>query len=196
MRTAKRFVPFAITVCGIDELTGHCQAGASHVLSILDPGHPTPAAFESYPDHARLELRFNDVIEAGANHVAPTSDDVAQLLAFARDLLHAPSPSAHLLVHCHMGISRSTAAMALVLAMARPDRPAHEAFDEVLRIRPVAWPNLRMVEFGDALLGRDGTLVAAVRAHYRNIIARKPNIVSELIASGRGREVSCGPEEE
>ena len=32
------FVPFAITVCGIEELYGHCATGVSHVLSLLDPG--------------------------------------------------------------------------------------------------------------------------------------------------------------
>ena len=29
--------PFKIRVCGIDELAGHCDAGVSHILSILDP---------------------------------------------------------------------------------------------------------------------------------------------------------------
>jgi hypothetical protein len=37
-------VGFRITVCGIEELPGHCEAGVSHVLSILDPGSPLPPA--------------------------------------------------------------------------------------------------------------------------------------------------------
>ena len=49
--------PFKIRVCGIDELAGHCDAGVSHVLSILDPDWPVPEAFRAFGEHAKLELR-------------------------------------------------------------------------------------------------------------------------------------------
>ena len=56
--------PLNITVCGLDELAAHCETGASHVLSILDPDHPVPEAFGRFGEHEKLELRFHDVIEA------------------------------------------------------------------------------------------------------------------------------------
>jgi len=56
--------PFRISVCGIEELTGHCEVGVSHVLSILDPDWPVPEAFGAFGEHSRLELRFHDVIDA------------------------------------------------------------------------------------------------------------------------------------
>ena len=40
------FVPFTITVCGIDELSGYCEVGVSHVLSILDPDYPESLVFK------------------------------------------------------------------------------------------------------------------------------------------------------
>jgi len=40
-----RIAPFGITICGIEELTEHCVADVSHVLSILDPAWPVPEAF-------------------------------------------------------------------------------------------------------------------------------------------------------
>jgi predicted protein tyrosine phosphatase len=92
---------------------------------------------------------------------------VADLLAFGRGLLEEPRDGAHLLVHCHAGVSRSTASMALVLAQALPDVPADRIFEEVLRIRRQAWPNLRILEIGDAMLGRRGELVAAAAGVYR-----------------------------
>jgi predicted protein tyrosine phosphatase len=187
MKPDPEFVPFRLTVCGIEELGGHCEAQVSHVLSILDPGWPEPTAFGQYGEHRRLELRFNDVIEEGRGWRAPNAEDVVQVLAFGRDL--EAERAGHLLVHCHMGVSRSTAAMALILAQARPDRPSAEALAEVRRIRPRAWPNLRMVELGDDLLGRGGTLVDAVRDHYRWAVARRPEIVDEMIGYGREREV-------
>jgi len=86
-------------------------------------------------------------------------------------------------------VSRSTAAAALILAQAYPDRPAHEALDRVAQLRPRAWPNLRILEFGDALLGRDGEIVAAVAAIYRRVIDRDPFFEKAMIDAGRGREV-------
>jgi predicted protein tyrosine phosphatase len=185
--------PFKITVCGIGELDSHCDVGVSHVLSILDPGWPVPSAFGSFAEHARLELRFNDVIDdTDASMIPPNAGHVAQLLRFGRDLLAEPRQSGHLLVHCHAGISRSTAAMALIIAQALPDRPASDAFHEVLRIRPPAWPNLRIIELGDTALGRNGALVAAAHDVYRHQLARRPELDETMSGIGRKREVAAG----
>lgn len=184
------FVPFKLTVCGIEELAGHCDVGVSHVLSILDPDYPPPPAFGSFGEHKRVEIRFHDIIEHIPGFVAPERDDVERVLAFGRDLMREEASHAHLLVHCHMGISRSTAAMTLILAQARADRPAAEALAQVARIRPHAWPNLRMLEYGDVLLGRNGEIVGAARAYYRSLVGRRPELALAMIAAGRGREVT------
>lgn len=42
------FDRFRVTICGIPELDEHCAAGVTHVLSILDPGWPDPAAFAQF----------------------------------------------------------------------------------------------------------------------------------------------------
>jgi predicted protein tyrosine phosphatase len=57
--------------------------------------------------------------------------------------------------------------MTLILAQALPEVSAKRIFGEVLRIRPQAWPNLRILELGDAMLGRQGELVVAVAGVYR-----------------------------
>ena len=81
---SKRLVPFQVTICGIDELGLHCEAGVTHVLSILDPGWPEPEAFGAFDQHRHLELRFHDVIDAGPGVLAPDRLDVEQLLTFGR----------------------------------------------------------------------------------------------------------------
>ncbi|MBV9861557.1 MAG: protein-tyrosine-phosphatase [Alphaproteobacteria bacterium] len=192
MNTTSDFAPFRTTICGIDELIGHCAAGVTHVLSILDPGWPEPEAFGSFDPHHRLELRFHDVIEPGPGALLPERRDVERLLAWGRDLDTDAVTGAHLLVHCHAGISRSTAATALILAQARPDRPADEAFATVLRLRPRAWPNLRILEFGDDILGRGGEIVAAAGALYRQALRRDPYLRDAMTAAGRAREVLAG----
>jgi predicted protein tyrosine phosphatase len=185
----QQLVPFQVTICGLDELAGHCAQGVSHVLSILDPGWPEPAPLNIFEVNRRLKLRFHDVIETQPGWIAPERWDVELLLAFGRDLV--VSKNTHLLIHCHAGVSRSTAAAILVLAQTRPDRPADEALREVVRLRPRAWPNLRILELGDEILGRRGEIVEAARAHYRRALEREPGLAEAMIDGGRGREVAA-----
>jgi predicted protein tyrosine phosphatase len=183
--------PFGITVCGIDELEGHGATNASHVLSILDPEWPVPEAFGTYGEHEKLELRFHDISDETEGQVAPKEQDVERILAFGRDLQREPANTRHLLVHCHAGISRSTASMILILAQAMPERSAEEIVAIVHGIREKAWPNLRIIEFGDAMLNRNGSLVAATLALYRLQMEVRPHIGALMERDGRAREVAA-----
>jgi len=187
-----RLAPFDISICGISELPLHSDLGISHVLSILDPQWPVPDAFGSFGEHARLELRFHDIIEETPGMVLPRREHVEQVLAFGRDMMAEPSGQANLLVHCHAGISRSTASMLLILAQAIPEMKAQTLAEEVLRIREKAWPNLRLIEMGDALLGRGGAIVSAAHRLYGTQLERKPEIGPIMSAAGRAREVAAG----
>jgi predicted protein tyrosine phosphatase len=179
--------PFGITICGIDELQGHGALGATHVLSILDPEFPVPEAFGEYGEHDRLELRFHDIIDPTPGMILPGPEHVEAILAFGRNL--DADPQANLIVHCHAGISRSTASMALILAQAMPHEPAEAILATVHSIREKAWPNLRLIELGDVLLGRDGTLVEAAYLLYRLQIERRPHLAEYMDDGGRGREI-------
>ena len=184
--------PFKFSICGLEELAGHCERGVSHVLSILDPDWPVPEVFGQYGEHARIELRFHDVIDASRPEMTPPNEEhVTRLLAFGQELTAERPADAHLLVHCHAGVSRSTAALALILAQARPDASAAEVLAEVLRIRPKAWPNLLILEIGDAQLGRGGALVAAAAGVYRAQIDNRDYVADFMRAGGRGREVDA-----
>ena len=112
--------------------------------------------------------------------------DVPEEIAQGREV--SETPGAHLLVHCRAGVSRSTAA-ALILLQVHPEWPASAALHAVAAIRPRAWPNLLILEFGDALLGRNGEIVAAAGAIYRRVLARDPEFVDQMIDAGRDREV-------
>jgi len=184
--STSRTVP-RITICGIPELGGHSAAGVTHVLSILDPNSPDPLEFAAFAPHRRLILRFHDVIEPQPDQIAPTREDVERLLFFGREV--SETPEANLLIHCRAGVSRSTAAAALILTQANPEWPASMALDAVAAIRPRAWPNLLILEFGDALLGRNGEIAAAAGAIYRRVLARDPEFRHQMIDADRGREV-------
>ena len=191
MQRAFTQVPFRITICGLDELAGHSEARVSHVLSILDPEWPAPEAFGAFSEHEKLELRFHDVIEERPGMVMPQLTDVEQLLEFGRRLGREPRADAHLLVHCHAGVSRSSASMALLIAQAMPKRSGNVIFADILRIRPQIWPNLRIIEIGDRTLGRNGDLIAAAVDVYRLQLGQKPHLASEFRSGGRAREVEA-----
>src|SRR5215510_15896186 len=163
---AERLLPFAITVCGLGHLGRYAALGVSHVLSIVDPRLAERPSFAAFGAHRRLELCFDDILAPCEGLVAPQRVHVDEILSFAGDFLVDPPHDAHLLVHCHMGISRSSAALALILARVRPDLPASQILDEVLHVRQRAWPNLRLIELGDAALERNGELIAALSAVY------------------------------
>ena len=183
---------FMITVCGIEELTEHCEARVSHVVSILDPAWPVPPALGAYGEHECLELRFDDVIEPVPGKVPPGPQHIRRLLALGRRLMAEPAATRHLLIHCGAGFSRSPAAVALMLAQAVPGIAPGEIAAEVLRLRPTAWPNLRIIELGDGLLNRHGELVEAASRIYRHRLAHQPGLAELMIANGREREVEAG----
>jgi predicted protein tyrosine phosphatase len=180
----------SVTICGVAELDLHRDAGFGHVLSILDPDFPVPGSFEAYAAHHRLDLRFHDIIDEvpGGIYRAPSREDVETLLRFGRETVE--QGAARVLVHCHMGISRSTAASILLIAQTEPARRESDIMGEIIRVRPRAWPNLRMIELGDELLGREGRLVEAVRDRYRRALARNPELIEFIHETGRHREIA------
>ena len=173
----------ALTVCGLDELDRHSGRGVTHVLSILDPDWPEPQAFQDFDPHFRATLRFHDAIEPGPRVVLPQKPDVDAILAFGRDA----GDERHLLIHCHAGLSRSTAAMLMILAQAHPHEPEDVVVGRLLQIRPQAWPNSRMIGFADERLGRDGRLSAAIVRIYAARL--------ETAARPRGNDAQTKPGE-
>ena len=174
-----------LVICGLQEIDGTLDERVTHVLSILDPGTPEPAKFAELPAGQLLRLKFHDCIETNIPTMdAPASEHIEAILAFG-----AAAAQAHhrILIHCHMGISRSTAAAIMLLASRHGD--AEAAVTRVTEIRPIAWPNLRMIELADPVCGFDGRLVQAVRRHHARALLKKPELKDVFSRHGRAREV-------
>jgi predicted protein tyrosine phosphatase len=148
------------TICGLAELADHQGADITRVVSILDPGTPEPAALQTYPSHDRLTLRFHDIVEPEAGMVPPELSHIEELLQFGH--LCPGGTIEHVLIHCHMGVSRSTAAAAALLLQVHPEAADEEALAHISNIRPQARPNVRMIALADDLLGRRGRLIRAL----------------------------------
>ena len=180
-----------LTICGLQELDSFRDAAVTHVLSILDPTYPEPPDFAAYGPHKRLTLRFDDIIEPMPGMLPPERRHIEALLEFGTGLAAAEGdPLAHLLVHCHAGISRSTASMTILLAEARPETEEDALFAHIREIRAQAWPNSRMIALADELLGRDGKLVAALRRHYGVQMRARPDLAEMIERVGRRKEVA------
>ena len=180
-----------LTICGISELPDQRDRSVTHVLSILDPEHPDPEAFGAYDPHHRTILRFHDIINPIEGMILPKPEHVAAVLRFGKEIAagSAERSEGHLLVHCHMGISRSTAAMLTLLAQTYPEENEDRLFERLTEIRPQAWPNSLMIGFADDLLSRNGRLTDALRRHYGRQIRRMPQYVQFMHDLGRSREV-------
>ena len=179
-------LPFRLSICGLDELADYAGADVSHVVSIIDPAIRDPAVFKIYPPHVHVTYRFDDVIREIPGFMAPEPQDVQRILAYGENLHH--QTVRHLLIHCHAGVSRSTAMAAILMAQGNPGRE-EEAFAEIRRIRPRSWPNSRMIEFADAQLGRGGALTAALTRHLELITRVHPELAELVRLHGRAHEV-------
>jgi predicted protein tyrosine phosphatase len=142
------------------------ERNVTHLLSLEDPGTPkeTPAWFKG----PHVQLHFHDVDRPGelgtSSGVAPGKGHVTEILRVGASCLEAATAGrVHLLVHCHAGISRSTAAAFAVITQAIGIESATEALQFVLDHRPEAYPNLLIVQHADRLLKADGRLVAALQ---------------------------------
>jgi len=132
------------------------SAPVDHVLTLISPDAETPAV-----RGPRTLLRFNDIVAPRPGLVAPSAADVATILA----LKGTPT----LLIHCHAGVSRSTAAAYITACALRP--PGEEvALAAHLRAAcPEATPNALMVRLGDKALGRGGAMRAAIAGIGRGV---------------------------
>ena len=128
------------------------------VITIEDPGlrqvkrlrfHQRP-----HPDH--LVMRFEDIDHHDDGLAGPDEAHMAAALAFGR--VHREES---MLVHCHVGVSRSTAVGLGIIADRLGAGSENRAVAELMASNPDAAPNLVMLQMADSLLGRGGRLVSA-----------------------------------
>jgi len=161
---AARINGLEVSVCGYGELPDFALHGVTHVVSLWDgyqendeePRFQISSIFPNARPHFGF---FNDVFSEFASDCAPSESAIRHILDFTGSLVAGN----YLLTHCAVGISRSTAITYATLC--QHAGPGHEAdcFAALRRIRPSASPNPLIVRLADALLGRDGKMIEAMK---------------------------------
>ena len=138
-----------LTICGKDELSPLLANKYSAIISIHDPGRnrkwsevkraKRKKQFETIHCHTVLCLDFFDT-ENDAELDGPRIIHIQTITEFAKRI----EPGSDVLIHCRMGVSRSTAAAMILLMEHGMTRDA--ALNEVKRVRPVADPNTLMLK--------------------------------------------------
>ena len=149
----------SLHVCSLSRLHDTVdRVGASHVATLINAGTPVARPPSIAPEN-HLFLGFNDIVEPMEGFVPVSSAQIARFVDFVATWDRARP----MVIHCWAGISRSTAG-GYVAACALLPEIDEARIARVLRARsPSATPNGRIVALADALLGREGRMIAAIR---------------------------------
>ena len=149
-------VVYVCPLSALDDTLASC--GTRHMISLSSPGKSPnrPAQINGH----YLPLEFNDISEPREGLIAPSRANIESLFNFY-SIWGARDP---LLIHCWMGISRSTAAAVLAAAFFNPHQDMTELAGNLRKASPMATPNALMISHGDDLLGLDGKLSGAIQS--------------------------------
>lgn len=144
-------------VCPLSDLVPTLESsGARWMISLSGPGR-SPSRPDQI-DRNFLALEFNDIAEPRPGLQPPSREHVGELLNF----LSRWGGNEDLLIHCWMGISRSTAAAAIALACHDPGQDMYQLALRLRRASPSATPNPLMISIADDMMGLDGRLGDAI----------------------------------
>ena len=148
---------FEIRVSGLADAARLRREWATLTIGLFDPDHPLrPAGSASYHQEC-----FCDLEDRATPSQAPSLEAIGRILDYAAGF----RDDDRVLVHCAVGVSRSTAVAILVLVRhgMAPDR----AFAHVAQLRPAMSPNMLIIEHGERLLGLNGRLKSAYLGWHR-----------------------------
>lgn len=147
-------------ICSLSRLHETVErVGASHLASLINEGTPVvrPATIAA---ENHLFLGFNDIVEPMEGFIPASSAQMARFIDFVVTWDRARP----MVIHCWAGISRSTAGGYIAACALMPDLDEAFLARELRERSPSATPNSRLVALADGILGRDGRMIAAIRA--------------------------------
>jgi len=89
-------------------------------------------------------------IQKHIDELGPQEQHVNNIISFLQPIVES-NKVYHLGVNCFAGVSRSTAIG--IIAWVMQGKTPTEALNEILKVRHMAWPNLRILRFASSRLG-------------------------------------------
>jgi predicted protein tyrosine phosphatase len=133
---------FEIKVCGIGQSKVERDTWATKTIGLIDPYKRN---VYNGTDNYHIEF-FNDIEEPVESLIGPTKKHIENIINYAKSF----TDDDRILVHCHAGMSRSTA-VAIGILVLHGMKP-FDAFMKVYEIRPQMYPNKLIINFfGDIL---------------------------------------------
>src|SRR6202035_4327794 len=147
-----------IHVCSLSRLQQTVEdTGARHVVSLIGDEARLQRPASVAPEH-HLWLCLHDISAPLEGYIMPGEQHVATLLDFVRGW----DRKAPLVVHCYMGISRSTASAFASVCALNPHRDETSIARQIRAASPIASPNRLIVSLADKALGREGRMLRAL----------------------------------
>ncbi len=144
----------------VSSLAGALEAYARHrpvrVISLLSEDETAPA----FPGlNPALHLMLYVARESSAASIASAARDRARdIIEFVKGW----DGKGDILIHCHRGVARSTAAAFIILCMREPGTPEAALMKRLRAAAPHADPCPLFVTYADEILGRDGRMADAL----------------------------------
>jgi predicted protein tyrosine phosphatase len=158
-----------IHVCSLARLHETVEdTGARHVVSLIGDEANVLRPQRVAPEN-HLWLRLHDISMPLDGYIMPGDKHITDLIRFVRGW----DRRTPLVMHCYMGISRSTASAFVSVCALNPHRNEDEIAQALREASPTATPNIRIVSLADRLLGRNGRMVGAVETIGRGILAEE-----------------------
>ena len=148
---------FSIQICSLEAAREADLSIYDGVITIEDSTIEDPLRIDFRPPD-QLVLRFDDISVPMEDFIEPQEAHIERALAFS-DTIGEGS----LLIHCHAGISRSSAIALAIIAKRLGPGKEKEAVKALEKINPHARPNKSMVWFTDEILHRDMKLYKTAR---------------------------------
>jgi predicted protein tyrosine phosphatase len=176
--------PFTIRIEGLTGAAALRQNGwPTRIVSLVDER----VMKSSGPHHLVVEV--DDIEVPMSQAITPERHHAEAVLDFTKDI----QPGEKVLVHCHMGMRRSTASALAV--MVQHGMSIEDALTHCYAIRPIMMPNRLMARHYDSVLGHEGRFSKAVDGWINEALRRDDEERRERVERAKNGDHSAAVEE-
>ena len=146
-----------IIICGLADIQDCVVKYAPDKMLTIINKNFSPETPQGMDKSRHIKMLIDDISEPRDGFILPEKHHAQELLDFTNDW----DISKPLLVHCHMGISRSTATSLGVAAKYDPEN-IETIIEKLKEIAPHASPNKIMTQYYDEILGLNSRLFSSL----------------------------------